>query len=114
MENWLLELDKSGFCYQALKSIEGKCADYLAKDNISDIDRITVYIIRSVCFLVASYLDDGPVEAQTHNQIESILLGPLKEAISLITSSDHERKLATASHLIVASQKARRIPLHSS
>lgn len=113
MKGWLSKLEESGFCYNTLKSIESRCADALAKHDVSDSDRIIVYIIESVCFWVADHLDDGPVDKQAHDRIEAIMLSPLRETISLIGSQNLEGKIEAASRLVLASQQARRVRLHS-
>jgi hypothetical protein len=51
------ELDRAGFCYDAIGLIEGHCAKWLrdAADDIAAMERITLFVMVRIFFQSRSY-----------------------------------------------------------
>jgi len=80
------ELDRAGFCYDAIGLIEGHCAKWLrdAADDIAAMERITLFVMVRICFSIKELLESNPT-TEAHHRLEAALRPPLTRAIDSLS-----------------------------
>lgn len=56
------ELDRAGFCYDAIGLIEEHCARWLrdAANDIAAMERIALFVMVRICFSIKELLESNP------------------------------------------------------
>jgi|MudIll2142460700_1097286.scaffolds.fasta_scaffold213756_1 hypothetical protein len=97
------ELDRAGFCYDAIGLIEGHCAKWLrdAADDIAAMERITLFVMVRICFSIKELLESNPT-TEAHHRLEAALRPALTRAIDSLNANDQAEQTEAISELIAA------------
>jgi hypothetical protein len=97
------ELDRAGFCYDAISLIERHCARWLrdAAGDIAAMERIALFVMVRICFSVKELLESDPT-TESHHCLEAALRPALTRAIDSLNANDQAEQTEAISHLIAA------------
>jgi hypothetical protein len=99
---WRLELDRSGFCYDALGHVQTQCEHRLRNRlDQSESERIAGFVIARICFSAQEKLEADPT-TDFNRRLEAALCPALERAIESLDSGDSVQQVAMTSTLIAA------------